>query len=103
MNCRQFLEKQITECEDIELKKAFLQSYTELLKLKSEFDKNYFIRQNEIHADVNKTFHTNNTNYNMAYTQQQHETYRHNYAQEANVFNNAMNHPQFPQFLPNGR
>ena len=109
--CRQFLEAAISDSPD---NGELLKVYLRLIELKSEYDKEtdkawiekeireaefntqYHTAVHSNNTDLNKTYHTNNTNHSMAWNQQQAESYRHDQAQMHDTVQNAMQHGWVP-------
>ncbi|MBU3058783.1 hypothetical protein [Pseudomonas indica] len=110
--CRVFLEKQISEQpENGELLKAYLR----LIELKSDYDKetdkawiekeireteynlNYQAKVHSNNTDLDKTYHTNNTNHSMAWNQQQAENYRNDQNQMHSTLQSAFQGGYFPR------
>ncbi|WP_005224095.1 hypothetical protein [Marichromatium purpuratum] len=105
--CRQFLEKAIDNYPD---NSEILKVYLRLIELKSEYDKETHkawiekkVRESELNTqlqtaahtndtDLSKTYHTNNTNYGMAVSQQQWESFRHYQTQTHGTAQSAMQH-----------
>ena len=99
--CRQFLEKSISETPD---NGELLKAYVRLLELKSEYDKETDkawiekeIRQAEYNLQYQSTVHTNNTQHNMAWNQQQAENYRNDQNQWHGTVQGAMQNGYLPR------
>lgn len=90
-SCRIFLEKQIVECNDIELKKELIKSYSELIKSVSELEKTVITNN----TDWNKTNNTNLTQANMAYNQNAHATHQAHIHAQSQILGQIVQHPQY--------